>query len=108
MRLMTIGRRTGKQRVAILGYYEDGPNLITMAMNGWIDGEPAWWLNLQQDPDTMVYLVDGGRPIHARAAEGDERSRLWAKWREMGADLDAYAMRRSSGTAVVVLEPRNR
>jgi deazaflavin-dependent oxidoreductase (nitroreductase family) len=107
MRLVTIGRRTGKQRVAILGYYEDGPNLITMAMNGWMDGGPAWWLNLQQDPDTIVYLADGRRPVHARAAEGDERSRLWAKWREMGADLDAYAMRRSAGTAVVVLEPRN-
>ena len=43
--------------------YEDGPNLVTMAMNGWMQGEPAWWLNLQQDPDTMVYLADGGRPV---------------------------------------------
>ena len=41
MRLTTVGRRSGKERVAILGYYEDGPNLVTMAMNGWIDAEPA-------------------------------------------------------------------
>jgi hypothetical protein len=42
MRLTTVGRRTGKTRSAILGYYEDGPNLVTMAMNGWGAPEPAW------------------------------------------------------------------
>ena len=52
MRLNTIGRRSGQPRVAIVGYYEDGPNLVTLAMNGWADGEPAWWLNLQAQPDT--------------------------------------------------------
>ncbi len=40
MRLTTIGRRSGRERRAILGYYEDGPNLVTMAMNGWGDPEP--------------------------------------------------------------------
>ena len=51
MRLMTVGRRSGEPRVAIVGYYEDGPNLVTLAMNGWADAEPAWWLNLQAQPD---------------------------------------------------------
>ena len=27
MRLKTIGRKSGRERAAILGYYEDGPNL---------------------------------------------------------------------------------
>ena len=105
MRLKTIGRRTGRERNAILGYYEDGPNLVTMAMNGWAEGEPAWWLNLQAHPDASVDLADGSRGVHARAAEGDERSRLWARWRDVGTDIDAYATRRSSETAVVILEP---
>ena len=106
MRLNTIGRRTGRQRVAILGYYEDGPNLVTMAMNGWLDGEPGWWLNLQERPDASVDLAGGSRLVHARAARGDERSRLWAMLRDKGSgDLDAYATRRSSETAVVILEP---
>jgi hypothetical protein len=51
MRLKTIGRHSGKERVAILGYYEDGPNLVTMAMNGWGAREPAWWLNLRSHPE---------------------------------------------------------
>lgn len=106
MRLTTIGRHSGKQRSAILGYYEDGPNLVTMAMNGWADGEPAWWLNLLAHPDATVDLADGSRAVRGRAAKGDERSRLWAGWREMGDDVDGYATLRSTETAVVVLEPR--
>lgn len=105
MRLMTIGRRTGKERSAILGYFEDGPNLVTLAMNGWAAPEPAWWLNLQAHPDATVELPDGPRVVRGRAAEGDERARLWAAWSEVDADLDAYATRRPSGTAIVILEP---
>jgi len=91
----------------ILGYYEDGSNLVTMAMNGWAEPEPAWWLNLQAHPDAKVELPGGSRAIRGRAATGPEHERLWARWREMGDDVDGYATRRPSGTAVVVLEPRS-
>ncbi len=93
----------------ILGCLEDGSKLVTLAMNGWADAEPAWWLNLQADPDTTVVLPDGPRAVRARAATGGERERLWLKFRDYpgwGDDIDAFAARRSRETAVVVLEPR--
>jgi deazaflavin-dependent oxidoreductase (nitroreductase family) len=106
MRLTTVGRRTGRAHPVILGYFEDGPNLVTMAMNGWADPEPAWWLNIQAHPDVTVDLVEGRRPVTGRAAHGDERERLWARWREIDKNLDAFAARRGRETAVVVLEPQ--
>ena len=107
MRLKTIGRKTGQERAAILGYYEDGPNLVTMAMNGWGKPEPAWWLNLQAHPDTTVELPDRTLAVHGRAATPEERPRLWELWRRYdGEDLDAWASRRPRETAVVILEPR--
>ena len=106
MRLTTTGRRTGRERSVIVGYFEDGPNLVTLAMNGWGEGEPAWWLNLQAHPNVEVELVDGHSLITGRAAEGEERARLWARWEEIDKNLDAYAARRPTETAVVVLEPR--
>jgi deazaflavin-dependent oxidoreductase (nitroreductase family) len=108
MRLATLGRRSGKPRVAMVGYYEDGANLVTLAMNGWADAEPAWWLNLQAHPDTTVLLKDGLRAVRARAAEGDEQDRLWATFRDYPGwgDIEALAPQRSSETAVVVFEPR--
>ncbi len=104
--LTTTGRRSHQERSVILGYLDDGPNLVTMAMNGWADGEPAWWLNLQEHPNATVDLKDGPRLVSARAAVGAERARLWAKWREVEPALDGYAARRSSETAVVILERR--
>ncbi len=105
MRLTTTGRRSGEERSVILGYFDDGPNLVTMAMNGWADGEPLWWLNLQADPEVSVDLVGGRRRVRGRAAEGEERSRLWARWREIDTNLDEYAALRSAETPVVILEP---
>jgi deazaflavin-dependent oxidoreductase (nitroreductase family) len=107
LRLTTTGRRTGQERSVMVGYFEDGPNLVTMAMNGWGEGEPAWWLNLQAQPDVSVELKDGPRLVTGRAAEGDERDRLWARWRKIDKNLDGYAARRSGETAVVILEPRS-
>jgi deazaflavin-dependent oxidoreductase (nitroreductase family) len=81
MRLNTVGRRTGLERSVMVGYFEDGPNLVTMAMNGWGEGEPAWWLNLQAHPDVRVDLADGPRLVTGQAARGEERERLWSRWR---------------------------
>jgi deazaflavin-dependent oxidoreductase (nitroreductase family) len=108
LRVHTIGRRSGAQRTAILGYFEDGPNLFTLAMNGWGEPEPAWWLNLQEHPEATIDLQDGSRAVRARAATGDERARLWAEMQLKEPNLDAYAARRPSETAVVVFEPRPR
>jgi deazaflavin-dependent oxidoreductase (nitroreductase family) len=105
MRLTTTGRRSGQQRSVILAYVEDGPDLVTLAMNGWGEGEPAWWLNLRANPGARVELPDGVRAVRARAATGAERDRLWQRFRELDRNLDGYAALRSTETAVVVLEP---
>jgi F420H(2)-dependent quinone reductase len=104
--LTTTGRRSGQPRRVLVGYFEDGDNLVTMAMNGWSAPEPAWWLNLQSQPEATVQTRDGVRLVRARAAHGVERERLWARWAELDEHLDDYAARRPEETAVVVFEPR--
>jgi deazaflavin-dependent oxidoreductase (nitroreductase family) len=108
LRLHTVGRRSGKPRMTMIGYYEDGPSLVTMAMNGWAQAEPDWWLNLQARPLATVDLKDGSRAVTARMAVGEERERLWGRFREFrgwGEDLDALAARRGTPPAIVILEP---
>ena len=108
LRLTTIGRKSGMERSVIVGYIEDGPNLVTLAMNGWDEGHPAWWLNLEAHPDAVVRLAhQHPRPVHARAATGEEHDRLWRRWAEIDVGLDAYAQGRSTETPVVLLEPRD-
>ena len=107
LRLTTRGRRSGEPRTVILGYYEDADNLVSLAMNGWGAPEPAWWLNLQANPEAVVELAGGiRRDVVGRAAVGAERERLWERWSEFNENLEGYAARRPHETAVVVLEPR--
>ena len=103
--LTTTGRRSGRPHGVPLGYFEDDANLVSMAMNGWGAAEPAWWLNLQANPNAVVDLADGHRRVRGRAAAGEERDRLWQRWRDIDKGLDGYAARRPGETAVVVLEP---
>ena len=109
LRLRSVGRRTGKERVAIVGFIEHGGKVVIPAMNGWADPEPAWWLNLQANPEATVELPDGQRrAVRARATIGEERERLWAEFVALGsaAFTDANAALRSRETAIIVLEPR--
>jgi deazaflavin-dependent oxidoreductase (nitroreductase family) len=107
LRLTTTGRRSGEPRSVIVAYLEEGPDLISMAMNGWGAAEPAWWLNLKAHPQAVVELPGGiRREVLGRAAVGPERERLWQIFRELDEKLDGYAARRPRETAVIVLEPQ--
>ena len=106
LRLTTLGRRSAQERTVIVGYLEDGPDLALLAMNGWDEGHPAWWLNLEAHPRATVRLAhEDPRPVRARLAQGEERERLWRRWAEVDTGLDDYARSRSTVTPVVVLEP---
>jgi deazaflavin-dependent oxidoreductase (nitroreductase family) len=106
MHVTTVGRTSGDRRGVILGYIEDGSTPVTLAMNGWDEGLPAWWLNLESNPSAVMRLKgEEPRPVRARCAEGDERERLWRRWAEVDEGLDAYAASRVADTPVVVFEP---
>jgi deazaflavin-dependent oxidoreductase (nitroreductase family) len=109
LRLTTTGRRSGQERSVIVGYLEDGSDLVLLAMNGWDEGQPSWWLNLKAHPDAVVQL--SGQPprsVHAHQVEKEERERLWSRWAAVQPELDAFAGTRSTETPVIVLESAGR
>ncbi len=108
LRLTTVGRKSGQERSVIIGYVEDGPNLVVLAMNGWDEDHPSWWLNLEAHPDAVVRLAgQHARSVRALPVVGEERDRLWQRWVVVEPQLDGYAGRRSTETLVIVLEPRH-
>ena len=108
LRLTTIGRKSGQERIVIIGYVEDGPDLVAIAMNGWDEGHPSWWLNLEAHPEAVVRLADEhARLVCARRIAGEDSDRLWQRWVAVEPKLDGYAGRRSTETPVIVLEPRS-
>jgi deazaflavin-dependent oxidoreductase (nitroreductase family) len=107
LRLTTIGRKSGQERTVIIGYIEEGSDLVAIAMNGWDEGHPSWWLNLEAHPDAVVQLTgQHPRSVRARLAVGNERDRLWQRWVTVDPRIAAFSGGRSTETPVVVLEPR--
>src|SRR6478672_10132065 len=106
LQLTTVGRKSGQERSVIIGYLEDGPNLVVLAMNGWDEGQPSWWLNLEAHPNAVVRIAnEPPRRVHPELATGQERDRLWKQWVAIEPEIEGYARRRAIETPVVVLEP---
>ena len=75
--LTTKGRRSGKPRTVPLTYFEDGGNLVLVASYGGRPHDPAWFVNLEAEPDVEVKIGGERRRMTARRATPDERARLW-------------------------------
>ncbi len=103
--LTTTGRKSGRPRTIPLLYLPDGKNLVVVASNGGPAGDPAWWLNLEDDPEAIVEV--GGRKLRARAeeAEGEERRRLWGRVARMYGAYQQYQEKTDRRIPVVVLRP---
>jgi hypothetical protein len=70
------------------------------------EGEPAWWLNLQAHPDAHVDVAGGPRLVTGERPRARSGNACGHGGGEIDRNLNAYAARRSTETAVVVLEPR--
>ena len=89
----TVGRRSGRERLSDPGYIEDGPNIVTPAMNGWLEPDPAWWLN-SSGPSR------GDGPVAGRAAGGQGAGRGRRRSGSgCGGDTSTWAHRRSTTRA---------
>jgi len=79
LELTTIGRESGRLRSVMLASpIQEGTSLVVVASRGGDDRHPAWFLNLRDNPQVEVaYQGKPARPMRARVANAEERSRLW-------------------------------
>src|SRR5688572_4630282 len=77
--LTTIGARSGKPRTIPITYIVHEGDYILTASNGGSDKNPAWFMNIQKNPEVSIRL--GGKKLTARAlkVDGALRASLWLK-----------------------------
>jgi deazaflavin-dependent oxidoreductase (nitroreductase family) len=102
--LTTTGRKTGERRTTPLIYGRDGDDYVIVASKGGTPNHPAWYLNLDADPDVELQVKDEVFAARARTASPDERSRLWQQMAEIWPAYDDYAKKTDREIPVVVLE----
>jgi deazaflavin-dependent oxidoreductase (nitroreductase family) len=104
--LSTKGRASGKERTMPLIHRHDGGRWVVVASKGGARDHPAWYKNLQADPDAVIQVKGDVIPVRARTAEGEERERLWSLMTEVWPAYDDYQQRTDRTIPVVVLERR--
>jgi deazaflavin-dependent oxidoreductase (nitroreductase family) len=102
------GARTGTERVTPVVYQqlEDG-SIAVFASKAGAPSHPDWFHNLVAHPDTQIELGSETRPVTARVAAGDERTRIWEAQKQAFPNFAEYEQKAGDREIpVVVLEPR--
>ena len=102
--LTTTGRKSGEQRSTPLIYQPYGDDHLVVASKGGADQPPAWYLNLEADPEVEVQVKGDRFRARARSANADEKPDMWRTMTAIWPDYDDYQARTERDIPVVVLE----
>jgi F420H(2)-dependent quinone reductase len=87
-----------------LGYLSWGNGYAVIASNAGSDRVPAWWLNLQADPEAEVLADRTRRTVRARRANAAEGDMVWAEFARLNPGFDEYRRLTDRPIPVVILE----
>lgn len=107
LELTTIGRKSGEPRAVMLtSPLVEGDAIVIVASRGGDDHHPAWFLNLQANPEVQV--VWKGKPkvaMTARVATAEERARMWPIITGKFKNYAGYQTKTQREIPLVVLTP---
>jgi deazaflavin-dependent oxidoreductase (nitroreductase family) len=102
--LTTKGRKSGQPRELPLIYGKHGDDYLIVASKGGADTPPAWYLNLEAEPEVEVQVRGDRFKASARTATAGEKAELWPIMTKEWPDYDDYQKKTARDIPVVVLE----
>jgi deazaflavin-dependent oxidoreductase (nitroreductase family) len=102
--LTTTGRRSGAERRNALIYGRKGDDYLIVASKGGAEEPPAWYLNLEANPEVQVQVLGDRFTARARTATPEEKPALWRQMAGIWPDYDSYQRKTEREIPVVVLE----
>jgi deazaflavin-dependent oxidoreductase (nitroreductase family) len=103
--LTTRGRKSGFLRRTALFYGKDGDRYIVVASRGGHAKHPAWYLNLEANPEVEVQVGADKFSARAHTATGEERVRLWELMTTIFPTYNSFQKKTKLQIPVVVLTP---
>ena len=101
--LTTTGRKSGEPRTTPLIYGRSGDDYLIVASKGGADTPPAWYLNLQENPEAEVQVKADRFTARARDATPDEKPEMWKTMTGEWPEYDEYQQKTDREIPVVVL-----
>jgi deazaflavin-dependent oxidoreductase (nitroreductase family) len=102
--ITTRGRKTGRLRRTALIYGQDGDRYVVVASNGGKNNNPAWYLNLLENPEVQVQVGEEKFVVRAYPATAEERSRLWELMVSIFPTYENFKKKTSREIPVVIFE----
>jgi deazaflavin-dependent oxidoreductase (nitroreductase family) len=102
--LATTGRKSGQQRKSALIYQKYGDDYLIVASKGGADEPPAWYLNLEANPEVQVQVKGDKFTARARMANAGEKLAMWEVMAKAWPAYNDYQKKTSREIPVVVLE----
>lgn len=104
--LTTTGRKTGQPRTVPVLYETDGQDLVIIASNSGSPEHPAWYNNLEANPQVELEIRHEKKKAVARTASTEERSRLWGRMVAKFSSYGDYQQKVDRVLPVVLLRPQ--
>ena len=104
--LTTMGRRSGKLRHNPLIYVEEANKYYVVASFGGKPHHPAWYLNLDTNPEVRIQVRDAVMDATARTLRGAEREAIMPKCLEMWPDYADYQTKTDRQFPLVEITPQ--
>ena len=103
--LTSTGRKTGKSRTSPLGYFKQDGNFVIIASNGGANQNPAWFYNVQSNPQVTIQTGREHLAAKAEVVDAEKRKQLWTELVKMAPGYDQYTKRTKREIPLVILKP---
>jgi deazaflavin-dependent oxidoreductase (nitroreductase family) len=105
--LKTTGRKSGQARLVTLNALEDNDRYVVAASFAGQPRHPAWFLNLQQQPEVQILEYGKWIPFQAREAQDAECEQLWKAITEKDPSYAEYQSRTTRRIPVVIFQRKD-
>jgi deazaflavin-dependent oxidoreductase (nitroreductase family) len=106
--ITTSGRKSGLPYTTPVVYIKDGHDYLVSASTGGMDWHPGWYLNLKQRPEAKIEIGDKTFNVQGVITEGEERKRLYEKFKAASSNFVKYENGTSREIPVVRLVPKGK
>jgi F420H(2)-dependent quinone reductase len=103
--LHTVGRKSGRERVTPIAYFDCEDKYVLVASNWGRDKQADWFLNLQTHSRAIVEVRGASREVRARVTLDNEYERLWKFVTQRHPPYLDYQKMTARRIPIVLLEP---
>ena len=102
--LTTVGRKSGRELTMPLIFGHSGSSYVVVASKGGAPSHPAWYLNLQANPQVRIQVKSDKFSALAHTANAEERAVLWPMMVGIYGPYAQYQTKTDRQIPVVVLQ----